>query len=113
MLSRRRCLSRWTGPDKPMLIQDFLWGAFEMPQDDPRLEQVRSFMEGLFQYDPDDGILPTMGAVLSAVDLALERREALSTGHTHAERLTLEKKRHTRIFGSGNTHYTAGFARCV
>jgi NAD-dependent SIR2 family protein deacetylase len=69
-------------PERRVLTQDFLQRAFEMVQDDPRLEHVRAFVEDFFQYDPEKGILPTAEEVLSAVDLALERSEALSTEYT-------------------------------
>lgn len=71
---------------KHVLTDDFLRVAFQMGEGDPRLERVRDFVHDFFRYDADDqGPLPTAEEVLSAVDLALERSEALSTEYTRGE----------------------------
>ncbi len=64
--------------NRRVLGGDFLRRAFEKGKGDPRLESVEVFVKEFFHYDGSDrSFLPALEEVLSDVDIALARKEAL------------------------------------
>ncbi|GAI92344.1 unnamed protein product [marine sediment metagenome] len=69
--------------NQQVMGDDFLQRAFQRGKGIRRLESVEKFVKKFFRYqDSDQSVLPALEEVLSVVDIALERGEALSSEYT-------------------------------